>query len=443
MTVRFDEAMTVALRIAADVADVVGDVVVVRDVVGRIRLVVGSGPADGLDVSSALDGAASALSRDLGPFAPDDPILRAADLMEPATIMTAPERIVRRPRGGAAGEIAVLERTVVGDSWWQVTGNPGSGNSTSWLALYSFKGGVGRSTAAAWLAHQQAARGDCVLVVDLDLESPGVSGMLQAPDQAPEFGVVDFLVEDAVGNANGLDLIGGSQLLPPGGNGEVWVAPAAGRHRLEYQYLPKLNRIYMSAPPTQAGEPPVPFSSRVRRAVEACVSAVERRSRQPDLVILDSRAGIHDVAAVVVTELADTALLLAIDDAATWTGYRLLFEQWAERPSEARRIRERLKMVAAMVPDLSFEDYLKLFADRAASCFEILYDDVALDESDAYNPSVDDETAPHYPLPIFFDPVLRGLDLARLTDLLHSPVPQAAFDPFVKGVRGLVGRDIS
>jgi cellulose biosynthesis protein BcsQ len=42
------------------------------------------------------------------------------------------------------------------------------------LAFYSFKGGVGRSMAVLNLAYSLAAKGRHVLVLDMDLEAPGL-----------------------------------------------------------------------------------------------------------------------------------------------------------------------------------------------------------------------------------------------------------------------------
>src|ERR1700744_960696 len=48
-----------------------------------------------------------------------------------------------------------------------------------WIfTFYSFKGGVGRSLAAANVAYTLSGWGRHVLVIDMDLEAPGVSGFL-------------------------------------------------------------------------------------------------------------------------------------------------------------------------------------------------------------------------------------------------------------------------
>ena len=70
-----------------------------------------------------------------------------------------------------------VDRLVTGGDWWTV-GDPGPERSVRRYTLYSVKGGVGRSTTAAVLSWHLARNGERVLVVDLDLESPGLSSAM-------------------------------------------------------------------------------------------------------------------------------------------------------------------------------------------------------------------------------------------------------------------------
>ena len=70
---------------------------------------------------------------------------------------------------------------------------------------------------------------------------------------------------------------------------------------------------------------------------------------EPDIVVLDSRAGVHDLAANAVTRLSTHALLFGVDSAQTWAGYRLLFNRWFQA-GQAETIRSKIKMVAALLP---------------------------------------------------------------------------------------------
>ncbi len=314
------------------------------------------------------------------------------------------------------------------------------------VTLYGFKGGVGRSTATVVLARYLASQGKCVLAVDLDLESPGMSAIGLEADESPSYGIVDFLVEVGMANEAGLDCVGRSNRLRVSGNGEVWVAPAGGRPRDRYTYLPKLNRAYLDFPETadpdtddSADVRPWTFARRLRAAVDYCADEVGRRSRPPDVVLLDSRAGIHDLAAVAITQLSDLSLLFAVNSAQTWSGYRELFSQWGTDYELTRRIRERLRMVAAMVPAAREVEYLDDFRDKAQLLFgESLYDEAGADDPDAFNPPVTGNEAPHSPLPILFSTDLIGIDTASGLEWLRQDFVNAAFNPFLRSAANLI-----
>ncbi len=59
------------------------------------------------------------------------------------------------------------------------------------VSFYSFKGGVGRTTALTHVAWILANRGHKVVAVDLDLEAPGLSTAFKLQPQ-PKYGIVDY-----------------------------------------------------------------------------------------------------------------------------------------------------------------------------------------------------------------------------------------------------------
>ncbi|SIO33113.1 Tetratricopeptide (TPR) repeat [Singulisphaera sp. GP187] len=61
------------------------------------------------------------------------------------------------------------------------------------FAFYSFKGGVGRSMAVLNLAYALAAVGRNVLILDMDLEAPGLSGFLDRNREIPGFAALDMV----------------------------------------------------------------------------------------------------------------------------------------------------------------------------------------------------------------------------------------------------------
>jgi MinD-like ATPase involved in chromosome partitioning or flagellar assembly len=63
------------------------------------------------------------------------------------------------------------------------------------VTFYSFKGGVGRSMALVNVATELARKGRRVLVVDLDLEAPGLHTFASLAPKQPMPGMVDFVLE--------------------------------------------------------------------------------------------------------------------------------------------------------------------------------------------------------------------------------------------------------
>ncbi len=111
------------------------------------------------------------------------------------------------------------------------------------VTFFGIKGGVGRSTALVIWAWQLAKQGKHVLVFDLDLESPGVSSTLLPQVNLPDYGIVDWLVEDGVGQAEIVEKsMTASSPLAKDLSGEIRVVSAFGRETGDY--LPKLARCY-------------------------------------------------------------------------------------------------------------------------------------------------------------------------------------------------------
>ncbi|MEU2356913.1 ParA family protein [Streptomyces misionensis] len=433
-SVRFDQARPIAEAAARDAAASGADVLLVRDILGRFSLLVDD-RVNAIDTGEA-EGWRERLTTALGRYAAARPVLFASDLFQPDSLFASPRvrPLIGYSPGPGQGRVQLLENTVVGEDWAKVS-TPvaeSGGVRTARTAVYGVKGGVGRSTATFILAKHLADLGHCVLVADLDLESPGSGPLLVAEDQLPQYGIVDQLVESALGNDEGLDLVAQATHVQVNGNGELWVAPARGRGvpGTEYAYVEKLNRVYADVPSHDVSD----FADRLEAAVSACEEAVARASRRPDVVIIDSRAGIHDIAAVALSRLCDLALLFGSDNRQTWEGYSDLFTAWRSS-GQAPAIREKLRMVASMVPDSTDrpkEEYLETFRDHAWACFSVLYDDLAGDDSTGFNPSPEDESAPHAPIPILFTLELVGLDASTATGWNTRSFVRTAYDSFLE-----------
>jgi hypothetical protein len=391
--VRFDEALDRAIRYVVEHLDSLGgDVVIVRDLFGRIRIVMGNDAAISDEVSGELHSL-------LGAFSPG-----ATELIEHRGTLLAPDAIF------GAGElrqiapgVRLLERWVVGADWLRAP-LPRADAKARRVTFFGIKGGVGRSTALIAVARHLAEQGQRVLVVDLDLESPGVTASLLPAGTLPSFGIVDWFVEDDVGQADAalLRQLVASSPLATGTTGEIRVVPSGGSTGIE-NYVSKLARIY--AAPSGKGD----LAMRLARLLDELEAA-----EQPDWVLLDSRAGIHDLAAVAVTRLDATSLLFAVDTPQTWLAYRYLFATWDKDPQLVRRFRGRLRIVAGQVPETDRERYLEALRDSGSLLFEeYLYDAAGANDDDAFNFDISDRDAPHSPVPVYWRRELQGWDPTR------------------------------
>lgn len=427
--IRFDDAWLAIDQLVRERLHEAADrVVVVRDLLGRTRLVFDD---RGLTEIPDLRPVESEMDRLLGNFSPgvDSAVVLASSLFAPEEIFSSPDIMWSNP---SRRDYKILDRYVIGSDWLRA---PFPRSPIPRLTLYGVKGGVGRSTATAVLAWRFSRAGKRVLVLDLDLESPGVGATLLPSDRFPDFGIVDWFVEDNVGQADEKLVREMVSSSPLGSEGvELFVVPAGGRSRDGYHYLPKLARAYAEL--ERDGREEL-FGDRLCRMVDALEDLIK-----PDVIFLDSRAGLHDIAAVTVTRMHATSLLFAIDTNQTWLAYRALFQAWHTHFDRAERFREDLKIVAAQVPETDTRAYLEGFRQNAYSLFsEYLYVETPPGEESDFNFDIGDPEAPHNPLRINWSRAFQQFDPVSHKDSVTEEQSRAAYGDFVRGVAFLLFGD--
>ena len=420
--VRFDDVREQVRSVlaAADIPAESGDIHLVRDLFGRVRLCAPDRVENEPHIGAGLKRLAARLHEALGPhgFPPDEGVL----FMSVAMLETF--KGARSPIDGVDHAYWV-ERLLTGSGWWTVGAPRPEGSAERWT-LFSIKGGVGRSTTAAVLAWHLACKGERVLVADLDLESPGLSSAMLGPDARPEYGVADWFVEDLVGQGG---LVIADMIAEPawarGFEGDVYVAPAHGREPGEY--LAKLARAYMD----RAADP---WTARLERLL----ASLEARF-DPTVVLVESRSGLHDIAAATVTDIGARTLLFATDSESGWTDYRILFRHWLDRDL-ATKIRDRLWIVSALTPPDDEYRYLERFREQAWSLFvDHLYDEA----SSSVEPGeetvffdLSDEGALHDPLRIYWE---RAFAAGAALDRFEKAAVDLAYGAFLLRFDGLIG----
>lgn len=393
-----------------------------RDVFGRLRFALDC-PTDVYPAQALAELQVAQVA--LGAFASSGEVLTHDSFSFPDKVFSDPDWNMTLVQLGydedgislGEAEILLLDRQITGQDWLRPKDDTRAVKHPHRLVFFGLKGGVGRSTALCMTAWGLARQGKRVLLLDFDLESPGLSGLVLPPEKVAEFGVVDWLIEDAVGQGESvLSRMVAASPLGESTVGAIRVAAAIGQG--ETDYLAKLARAYADVPRDSG---PQRLGQRLLRLVEA-LEAQER----PDVVLIDSRAGLHDLAAVAITSIADTALLFASESAQSWSGYWQLFSHWQQRPEIAKRVRERLTIVRALTPKANREASVQRFQRHAYELFaETLYDEIptrsdaalAGDSYVSFHPGEADESAPHSPILIDwdeqfqeFDPMLRPED---------------------------------
>lgn len=187
-----------------------------------------------------------------------------------------------------------------------------------WVTFYSYKGGVGRTMAMANVAALLARKGRKVVMLDFDLEAPGLDSFEEFKPAHEKPGVVEFVqkyqktktlpplenyifecpLEEAIsvnwwrkaGRDTG-EVVGELR-------GRVWLMPAGKKDQRYNHDLAQINW------------PALYENNESGRFVEAWKKSIEEKY-SPDYVLVDSRTGLTDVGGICTGHLADLVVLLS------------------------------------------------------------------------------------------------------------------------------------
>lgn len=219
-----------------------------------------------------------------------------------------------------------LERAIAKKAWLTQSGDRDpvwdyeqacTSNKPKVISFYSFKGGMGRTTALAASALLLAKKGYNVLAIDTDIEAPGLSSFF-FDDSRIVCGTVDFFIEYQASksyNPNMQDYLLEvmDETLKEEIPGEIFVIPAG---RTNSTYLPKLARIdYQDMVPDG-------MRNTVIRLMENTTNFLQQKGRKIDYVLLDARAGFHDMGGVVTFQIPHGIVLVGRDNHQSWIGIK-------------------------------------------------------------------------------------------------------------------------
>ena len=379
---------------------------IIRDVYGKIALLLDNTAAVSDEDSQELE---TCLDQAIGPFFGGHVYYKKQShnkrnietRIQPIVDIIETEREMWREEEGIA--FFVSERPIAKKAWIKTSAKQESvwpyeeaieDGGTKVVAFYSFKGGMGRTTALAAAAINLVRQGKNVMMVDMDIEAPGLATLF-FPENRIERGVLDYLLESEIADNTDihdyvLDVT--EPALIEENYGMLYLMPAG---KVNEQYLQKLARI--------------DYQDNRENHLRTSVGTMLKRLRDGygvDYLLIDARAGFHDLGGVAVSQLPHGSVLFGDSSRQSWDGIRQVLRSIAK--SHASDFPVMLVDSRCDKPTSPyFAEAKKAFIGASYTVFlDCFYDN---EES---VPGIDSEESAHYPEFIYSsDDLLRGVEL--------------------------------
>ena len=243
------------------------------------------------------------------------------------------------------------------------------------VTFYSFKGGVGRTTALTHVASILAIRGLKVVAVDLDLEAPGLSTAFNLKPQ-PKYGIVDYFYErsylpEGIEPSISIAEIFGEVKIP-NATGRVFVVPAGS---LNLDYVSKVDDLHATT--VIDGD----------KSLWSVFKSEIYEQLKPDILLVDSRTGINQWGALSLIQAADEAIIFLFPNEQNKQGIEVLLQSLQALKNLS------INFVFSPVPDITeiglskVREIWKLLLNRIKTAtnenYETDEDDSDLDNSQA------------------------------------------------------------
>jgi MinD-like ATPase involved in chromosome partitioning or flagellar assembly len=211
------------------------------------------------------------------------------------------------------------------------------------VTFYSFKGGVGRTLALANVGYELANAGKKVLLVDFDLEAPGLHTFKVFSTKEPHLGLVDFITDYLYTNKAPdvreyiFEALGIGKK-----NGRLWVMPA-GKNDNEFQM--KLNQVDWAEL----------YKEKNGFLLFEDLKAQWKNSYNFDYVLIDSRTGHTDIGGICTRQLPNAVVILFFPNEQNLSGLKPVV--FAIRKEDEKEKKEtKLYFIMSNVPDLDDEE---------------------------------------------------------------------------------------
>ncbi|HEV7284096.1 MAG TPA: AAA family ATPase [Kaistia sp.] len=344
--------------------------------------------------------------------------------------------------------VRLADRRIVGQDW--VTAPlPAATESPRRLVFWSAKGGGGRTTALCVLAAALAQDGFNVLVIDADLEAPGLGTLLLRKDELPRFGLLDYLAETGIVDWDETDLgscLGVSYLTDMANNqGLIHVVPAIGTATLKtpQNMIAKLSRAFLEKPTEDDG--PMAVRDQLRQFVD-----IMAQRRAYDAILIDARAGLSEFSASTLLGLRASVLAFATEQAQSYQDMSFMFAHLsgldhAEPTPDALDWRHQFHFIQAKAEReednlVAFQTGLHGVLSKHFYEAEAEEDDVEVtDSGESFSFSLQDEDAPHRSAHIYFDANYKKFDPVQNVTLMRKEAYQSSFESYLDRARTILG----
>ncbi|MFM6243802.1 MAG: tyrosine-protein kinase family protein, partial [Dolichospermum sp.] len=304
----------------------------------------------------------------------------------------------------------VLERHIAKQTWTnQNSGNPpwkiqlvDQEDNPAIVTFFSFKGGVGRTTALVATALTLARNGHRVAIVDLDLEAPGLSTIF-FKDKVENFGVIDYLLEKKIQNRHWSltkDILPINHPLLLGNLGEQIYLFTAGN--VDNNYLEKLARLdFQNLVDHQLPE-----------TFKGMLQELESDVKPLDFILLDSRAGFHDIGGLALTDLSHAAVIFGRQSRQSWTGLTHVIRRLSRPLAPEGEKQLTVVLVHAMSPSVGETARYSEYEEFNLKAYQVFTENYYYEDDEV--PNLGDEEAPFKSLILPLQDGLKG-DISLFT----------------------------
>jgi hypothetical protein len=247
-----------------------------------------------------------------------------------------------------------------------------------------------------------------VLAIDFDLEAPGAGAILPSASPAP-YGVVDYLLEYPTAPPGAVDIteyyceVDDKKVV---GDGQPIAVVPAGT--LDEWFLEKLARINASHLYKTASED-------VGRSPLHALLVQLRSKVKPDIVLVDSRAGFHDLGGLTLSGLAHLQVMFGLRSEQSWQGLALAIAHLGKEMVLSGAQQRECAIVQTMTSPSGAvrEDEVRRFKERSFEVFSAnYYDSVDTEDAEWPVPDIESTEAPHYPAVLTWDVRISGYSSA-------------------------------